>query len=153
MASIKREIESLRAKIARLEKEQKKAEQQQKALEAVQGQIDKTLKDNGLTFEAYVRSNYLPISRIMAKVEKEKARQETPAKHKRASKKKAVSKKRGARKARITVKIPAGKYGNLPADPEQVIEVKEKGPRPKILKSYAEEVGLEEFLKQCRLDS
>ena len=47
MANIKREIETLRAKIARLEKEQKKAEQQEKALAAVQGQIDKLLKDHG----------------------------------------------------------------------------------------------------------
>lgn len=152
MASIKREIESLRAKIARLEKEQKKAEQQQKALDAVQSQIDKTLKDNGLTFEAYVRSNIAQISRIMAKIDKEKAKLAAPAKPKRTSKKKVASKKRGARKPRVTVKIPAGRYGNLPADPEQVIEVKEKGPRPKILKSYAEEVGLEAFLEQCRLD-
>ena len=150
MASIKREIESLRAKIARLEKEQKKAEQQQKALDAVQGQIDKTLKESGLSFEAYVRSNYIQISRIMAKIEKEKAKHAAPVKQ--AGKKKATSKKRASRKARTTIKIPAGNYGNLPADPERVFEVKEKGPRPKVLKAYAEEVGLEAFLKQCRKD-
>jgi septal ring factor EnvC (AmiA/AmiB activator) len=148
MASIKREIETLRAKILRLEKEQKKAEQQQKALDLVQGQIDKTLKEGGLTFEAYVRSNYTQISRIIAKIEKEKARSAAPVKQ--ATKKKAVSKKRSARKTKTTIKIPAGSYCNLPADPERVFEVKEKGPRPKALKAYAEEVGLEAFLAQCR---
>ncbi|MCU7916277.1 MAG: hypothetical protein KZQ65_10395 [Candidatus Thiodiazotropha sp. (ex Gloverina cf. vestifex)] len=52
----------------------------------------------------------------------------------------------------MTIKIPAGKYGNLPAEPDKVFNVKEKGPRPKALKSYAEEIGLEAFLAQCRLD-
>lgn len=151
MASIKKEIDTLRAKIARLEKEQKKAEQQQKALDAVQSQIDKTLKDNGISFEAYIRSNYVQASRIIAKIEKEKSKGVAPVK--RVGKKKSVSKKRQARKVRVVVKIPAGKYGNLPTDPERVFEVKEKGPRPKALKAYAEEVGLEKFLDQCRLDA
>jgi hypothetical protein len=50
------------------------------------------------------------------------------------------------------VKIPAGKYTNIPSEPETLFEVKEKGPRPKVLKNYAEEVGLEQFLDQCRVE-
>jgi len=152
MANIKREIETLRAKIARLEKEQKKAEQQEKALAAVQGQIDKLLKDHGISLETYIRSNYAQVGRIVAKIEREKAKpNETPVK--RAAKKKRVAKKAATRskKARHTVKIPAGRYGNLPQAPDQVFEVKDKGPRPKILKAYAEEIGLEAFFEQCRL--
>jgi phenylalanyl-tRNA synthetase beta subunit len=153
MANIKKEIESLRAKIARLEKEQKQAEAQEKALAVVQDQIDKLLKDNDLTLEAYIRKNYSQVSRVVAKIARERgASTAEPAK--RASKKKVSAKKRAARRKQPTrtVKIPAGRYGNLPSAPELIFEVKEKGPRPKPLKAHAEEIGLEKFLEQCRLD-
>ncbi|MCG8116116.1 MAG: hypothetical protein N0E45_12275, partial [Candidatus Thiodiazotropha endolucinida] len=55
MSNIKKEIESLKAKIARLENEQKKAEIVKKALASANTQIDKILKDNGINFEAYIR--------------------------------------------------------------------------------------------------
>jgi hypothetical protein len=154
MANIKKEIESLKMKLARLEKEQQKAEAQEKALAVVQEQIDKLLKDNDLSLEAYIRSNQVQVSRIMAKIEREKIAGTGEAPVKRSSKKKAAAKKRAARskKPTRTVKIPAGQYGNLPGSPDQVFEVKEKGPRPKLLKTYAEEVGLETFLAQCRLN-
>jgi septal ring factor EnvC (AmiA/AmiB activator) len=154
MASITKEIESLRAKIARLEKEQKKAEQQEKALAAVQDKIAELLKENGLNLEAYVRSNYAQVSRIVAKIERERGKS-APQAAKSAGKKRSAAKKRRARgkKPSASVKIPAGKYGNVPAAPQQVFEVKEKGQRPKILKAYAEEIGLENFFKQCRLDA
>jgi hypothetical protein len=150
MANIKREIDSLRAKIARLEKEQKKAEQQKQALDKVQSQIDKILKDNGISFEAYVRSHHLQISRVLAKIERVKDKSATPIK--RVSKKKVASKQRRGRKIPSQIKIPAGQYGNLPSDPDLRFEVKEKGPRPKALKAYAEEIGLEAFLAKCRID-
>ncbi|MBT2969250.1 MAG: hypothetical protein B6D72_05520 [gamma proteobacterium symbiont of Ctena orbiculata] len=150
MANIEKEIESLRAKIARLENEQKKAEVQKKALGNASGQIDKILKDNGITLDAYVRHNYKKISRIMQKIAGQSAQAKT--KSRKSTKKKAA--RRGGRtaKAVATIKIPAGRYGNLPDNPDQVIEVKEKGPRPKVLKRYAEEIGLEAFMSQCRLD-
>jgi hypothetical protein len=153
MANITKEIASLRAQIARLEKEQKQAEEREKALAAVQSQIDALLKQHGLTLETYIRSNFAQISRIMAKIEREKGKQgSAPATRK--EKNKTVAKKRRARSNRTTsIKIPAGKYGNLPTAPDKHFEVKEKGPRPKLLKAYAEEVGLETFLKQCRLES
>ncbi|MCU7850646.1 MAG: hypothetical protein KZQ80_00390 [Candidatus Thiodiazotropha sp. (ex Monitilora ramsayi)] len=150
MANIKKEIETLRAKIARLEQEQEKEEQRKKALDAVQAVIDKTLRENGISFEAYIRSNYTQIKRIVAKIEKRGGPSDTPPK--RVIKKRAAGKRRKSRKVTVTIKIPAGKYGNLPAEPDTVFNVKEKGPRPKALKSYAEEIGLEAFLAQCRLD-
>jgi septal ring factor EnvC (AmiA/AmiB activator) len=154
MASITKEIESLRAKIAQLEKEQKQAEEQEKALTAVQEKIAELLEENGLNLETYIRSNYTQVSRIVAKIERERGKS-APLATKRAAKKRSVTKKHRGRgkKSSVTVKIPAGKYGNVPAAPEQVFEVKDKGPRPKILRVYAEEIGLEDFFKQCRLDT
>jgi prefoldin subunit 5 len=148
MSNIKKEIESLRAKIARLENEQKKAEMVKTALANADSQIDKILKDNGITFETYIRHNYKRISRIIQKIEGVTEK----AKTKRSTQKKTTRRsKQGTKKAKV-IKIPAGKYGNLPSNPDQVFEVKEKGPRPKLLKGYAEEIGLEAFMNQCRID-
>ena len=153
MSNLKKEIDSLRAKIARLEREQKKAEEQEKALAGVQIQIEKFLKESGVSLETYIRSNLAQVSRIVAKIDREKTKKPS-AEQKQSGKKRAVTKKRRARakKPSLSVRIPAGKYGNLPNAPEQIFEVKEKGPRPKALKAYAEEVGLEAFFKQCRLE-
>lgn len=150
MSNIKKEIESLKAKIARLETEQKKAEMVKNALTNVNTQIDKILKDNGINFETFVRHNHKRISRILQKLEGQSHK--ATVKTKRASKKKSTRKSKQGVKAATSIKIPAGKYGNLPGNPDQVFEVKEKGPRPKVLKGYAEEIGLEDFLNQCRLD-
>ncbi|MCU7904343.1 MAG: hypothetical protein KZQ76_00555 [Candidatus Thiodiazotropha sp. (ex Epidulcina cf. delphinae)] len=151
MANIKKEIESLKAKIARLEKEQEKAEQENKALDTANGQITKILKDNGVSFEAFVRFHYTRASRVIHRIEGEA--NEGAATAKRVAKKRTARKGRKPVNAKATIKIPAGEYGNLPSNPKQVFAVKEKGPRPKALKAYAEEVGLEAFLTQCRLES
>jgi len=150
MSNIKKEIESLRAKIARLEEEQKKAEQQRKALVQARQQIDSVLKENGVSFEAYILSQQAQVSRVLQKLGDDTAKPDVKTK-KRAGKKKAVAKPRRSKKTAIVVKIPAGRYGNLPNDPDKVFDVKEKGPRPKQLKAYAEEIGLEAFLKNCRI--
>ncbi|MES9818060.1 MAG: hypothetical protein ABW155_15545 [Candidatus Thiodiazotropha sp.] len=148
MSNIKKEIESLRAKIARLENEQKKAEIVKKALASANTQIDKILKDNDINFEAYIRHNYKRISRIIQKIEGKSDKTKT----KRSPQKRAARRGQKNQKTAATIKIPAGKYGNLPSNPDRVFEVKEKGPRPKLLKGYAEEVGLEAFMNQCRID-
>ena len=150
MSNIKKEIESLRSKIARLEAEQKKAEMVNKALSNASDQIDKVLKDNGINFETFIRHNYKRVSRIVQKIEGQSDK--TKTRTKRPAKKKPVRKGQRSANTVATIKIPAGKYGNLPSNPDQIFEVKEKGPRPKILKGYAEEVGLEAFMSQCRLD-
>lgn len=150
MSNIKKEIESLRAKIARLEAEQKKAEVVNKALSNASSQIDKVLKDNGINFETYIRHNYKRVNRIVQKITGQSDK--TKTKTKPSTKKKRTRKGQRSGKTVASIKIPAGKYGNLPNNPDQVFEVKEKGPRPKLLKGYAEEVGLEAFMSQCRLD-
>jgi hypothetical protein len=150
MANLKKEIESLRAQITRLENEQKKAEVVKKAITNANNQIDKILKDNGLSFEAFIRHNHKKISRIIHKLDGKT--EKVIAKSKRSAKKKSTRRSKQGAKSTVIVKIPAGKYGNLPGDPNQIFEVKEKGPRPKALKNYAEEVGLEAFMTQCRID-
>jgi hypothetical protein len=149
--SRKKEIDALRARIAKLEQQQEKEEKERIALENTRDDILKILDDAGVSFEAFVRFNYKSIRRIVTKLDREQAKPEPPVK---ATTKKKTVKKRGRKsvKRKPTVKIPAGKYTNIPSEPETLFEVKEKGPRPKALKNYAEEVGLEEFLEQCRVD-
>jgi predicted nucleic acid-binding Zn-ribbon protein len=150
MSNIKKEIESLRAKIARLENQQKKAEMAEKALANANSQIDNILKDNEISLEDYIRHNHKKVSRIIHKIEGKTDKLDGNTK--RTTKKKAVRRSRKGAKSAVTVKIPAGKYANLPSNPDQVFEVKEKGARPKLLKDYAQEVGLEAFMNQCRID-
>ena len=149
--SRKRQIDALRAQIAKLEQQQAKEEKERIALEKTRDSILKILKDADVSFEAFVRFNYKTIHKIITKLDREQAKPERPVKV--ATKKKAVKKRsRKTAKPKTTVKIPAGKYTNIPSEPETLFEVKEKGPRPKVLKNYAEEIGLEQFLEQCRVD-
>ncbi|MCG8123256.1 MAG: hypothetical protein N0E55_04710 [Candidatus Thiodiazotropha taylori] len=151
MPNIQKQIDSLKAEITRLEKEQQRAEQQQKALKEVSAKISTLLKENGVSFESYITHHNKKKKHI---VEKAEARNST----KSASQAGKTRNTRNAKKPHkttkptITVKIPAGRYGKLPNQPETIFEVKEKGPRPKVLKAYAEEVGLETFLHQCRMN-
>ena len=151
MATRKKEIESLRAKILKLEQLQQKEENEKKALEETRQQILKILEDADVSFESFIRFNYKTVRRIITKLDKEQA---TPAQSETKTVKRKVSTKRRRKnkKTQTTLKIPAGKYTNIPSTPDTVFEVKEKGPRPKALKSYAEEVGLEKFFEQCRVN-
>lgn len=151
MPTTKKEIDVLRARIARLEQQQEKEQQERQALKETRESILKILDDADVSFESFVRFNYKSIRRIITKIDRELVKVERPVK---ATTKKKVAKKRVRKstKPKTTIKIPAGKYANIPGDPETLFEVKEKGPRPKILKAYAEEVGLERFLEQCRID-
>jgi hypothetical protein len=149
--SRKKEIDALRARITKLEQQQEKEEMERQALEETRDSILKILEDADVSFEAFVRFNYKAIRKIVTKIDREQSKTAIP---KKTSVKKKVTKKRGRRSARpkTTIKIPAGKYTNIPSDPESLFEVKEKGPRPKVLKTYAEEVGLEKFLEECLID-
>ncbi|MCG8014863.1 MAG: hypothetical protein JAY97_01515 [Candidatus Thiodiazotropha sp. 'RUGA'] len=151
MPNIQKRIDSLKAEITRLEKEQQRAEQQQKALIEVSAKISTLLKESGVSFDSYITHHIKRVSRI---VEKVAARNSTRSASQagKTRKTRSAQKPRKTSKPNITVKIPAGRYGKLPNQPETIFEVKEKGPRPKILKAYAEEVGLETFLHQCRMN-
>lgn len=149
--SRKKEIDALRARITKLEQQQEREEKERIALEETRDSIMKILDDAGISFEAFVRFNYKTIRRIVTKIDREQTKPERPVK---VTAKKKVVKKRSRKtvKSKTRIKIPAGKYTNIPSEPETLFEVKEKGPRPKALKSYAEEVGLEQFLEQCRVE-
>jgi hypothetical protein len=151
MANRKKEIESLRAQILKLEQLEEREEQEKRALAETQQQVLDILTEAGLTLEAFIRHNERAVRRIIAKMDKEQSA--TPQVAKKSVKRKATAKTRKkSKKARTSIKIPAGTYSHVPGAEDAVFEVKEKGPRPKILKSYAEEVGLEKFFEQCRVD-
>lgn len=150
MSAITKEIESLEARIARLKVAQEKEAAQKQAMAEAQDQIKEILANAGLTLEAYVRNNIKAVRRVVAKIDKEEAANPAPAKKPRKATKPTAKKRRRTKsKAKTTIKIPAGQYTNIPSEPETVFTVKEKGPRPKPVKAYAEEVGLEAFLAQC----
>jgi hypothetical protein len=151
MPNIKKEIDTLKAKLARLEKEQEKAARESQAVKQASDEIDKILKQQDISLESYVAHNLKKISRIVNKLEQPQQGAQEKATTKK-TRKKVTRKKRAARTPTVTVKIPAGNYSKLPDNPDQVYVVKEKGPRPKALKAYAEQVGLEAFLEQCRID-
>jgi len=131
---------------------QEQEAKQNQALEATKQSILDILEQAGLSFEAFIRHNAKAVRRIVAKIEREEAKAAPP--EKRVAKKTATKKRRrkAAKAKKPTIKIPAGKYTNIPGAEETVFEVKDKGARPKVLKAYAEQLGLEEFLKQCRVD-
>ena len=151
MANRKKEIETLKAQILKLEQLEEREVQEKKALEETQQQVLDTLAEAGLTLEAFIRHNDKAVRRIIAKMDKEQPA--TPQVVKKSVKRKSIAKTRKkTKKARTVIKIPAGKYTHVPGAEDTVFEVKEKGPRPKILKSYAEEVGLEKFFELCKVD-
>ncbi len=144
-----KEIKSLRARLARLEASAAKDAQQKEQLATAYSALQVNLKEAGMSLNAFVKAYYKEIKKAIVRVETQNPGLEAQNAPKTAVKK---AKKRKTKKAKApTVKIPAGIYSNVPSDPEQVFEVKEKGPRPKALKSFAEEVGQEAFLKQCRV--
>ncbi len=148
-----KEIESLRQRLARLEAEEAQEQKERAALEETYQQLQASLEAAGLGMDAFVRAFYKEIRKVTSKIERENAKTEAPP-QKRSVKKKAGAKKpRKKSRPTVTVKIPAGNYHNIPAAPDQVFIVKEKGPRPKVLKAYAEEIGLEQFLQQCRMEA
>ncbi|MEW8260478.1 MAG: hypothetical protein AB2720_16985, partial [Candidatus Thiodiazotropha taylori] len=69
MPNIQKQIDSLKAEITRLEKEQQRAEQQQKALKEVSAKISTLLKENGVSFESYITHHIKRVSRIVEKAE------------------------------------------------------------------------------------
>lgn len=151
MPNIQKQIETLKAEITRLEEEQQKAEQEKRALDSASEQIDSILTETGISLETYIGYNLKKISRIVHKLEASQTTSPVSPAKKTSKARTPTRKRRKSSKPTITVKIPAGQYSRLPSQPEHVFEVKKKGPRPKLLKDYAEEVGLEAFLDQCRI--
>ena len=151
-SSRKKEIEALRNKLAELETLEKLEQKKKEVLEKAHAQLTETLAAAEATLEDFVRHLHRDFKRVFTRIEREKEKK-TPAKKKAAPRRKATAKKKRARRktAKVTVKIPAGRYGNIPDAPDQVFVVKEKGARPKALRAYAEKVGLERLMRENRL--
>ncbi len=148
-----KEIEALRSQLATMEEALEREKKEQETLGLAHEQLLSTLKEAGLNFESFVRCFFKETRRIITRVEREQSKVVETRKPAKPSAKKTKPVKRRKRrvKPKLTIKIPAGRYTNVPAEPDKVFEVKEKGARPKAIKAYAEEIGLDAFLKQCHL--
>ena len=149
-----KEIDNLRHRLASLEAEQEREESERKALETVHAELLSGLERAGLSFDRYIDCFASDIKKILARIERRRGVRGATSGKTKAKKARSTSKKRQRRpkQPNKSVKIPAGSYSNIPPQPERVFVVKEKGPRPKLIKSRAEELGLAEFLAQCRID-
>ncbi|MCP3866636.1 MAG: hypothetical protein GY703_00775 [Gammaproteobacteria bacterium] len=146
-----KEIESLKVRLSALEAEQQREEQERESLDQAYQQLMATLDEADVSFESFVRCYHKNIRKFITKIEREQSKlTEEKTTQKPTSRKKAVRKKKRRTKKAAAIKIPAGSYTNIPPDTGKVFEVKEKGPRPKVVKAFAEEIGLEAFLSQCQ---
>ncbi len=154
--AIEKEIESLRNKLESLEEEKQKEEHERAALDGVYEELKRRLEQSEVSLDAFIMYIYRDAKRVVNKVERHrlkqdaKAQAQTPTAEKPKATKKRAKKKRGKKK--VAIKIPAGKYTNIPDDLERVFDVKEKGPRPKLVKAHAERLGLDQFMDECRID-
>jgi len=152
MSTYDKEIESLRNKIERLESAKNLEETQSAALNQIESDLRNALQEADITIDTFLGTIYRDIKRVVARTEKDRAKAQAekdamPSTPKKARKKKVKNKI----KAKPGIKIPAGNYTNIPSAQDIVFTVKEKGPRLKILKAHAEDIGIEAFLEQCKV--
>jgi Fic family protein len=146
-----REIESLKSQLARLEAEQAREEQAREALESAHAELLGRLQEADLDLEMFVRHFRKELGRIMTKIERQAAKTRPATTPPKAKRKSTVGRRR-KKPAPARIRIPAGSYHNIPPDEAQIYSVNEKGARPKAVKARAEELGLEAFLQQCRIE-
>jgi len=132
MSDVQKKIEQLRAEIADLEAAEARAAEMREAMESAHQGLISALENSGIRFDDYV-SAHAGVYR--------KALNKSSGGSSRSSRASTKSK----------VKIPAGDYGNIPSQPGKTFTVKEKGPRPKAVREYAEEIGVDAFMSRCRL--
>jgi hypothetical protein len=151
-----KQIEQLRLQLAEVEAKKEKEEREAEVLQRVYGDLKSALAEAEISIDTFVQYAYRDIKRAVIRIDREKAREEgaEPPKEsptpKRATTKKRT--KRGKAKKKMPVKIPAGQYRNIPPNPEEIHTVNEKGPRPKLIKAYVEEIGIDRFLEECRIE-
>lgn len=133
MSDVQKKIEQLRAEIAELEAEQARAAQIRESMESAHQSLISALESTGIRFDDYVNAHAGVYRKALNK----------PV---------GGTTRRGRASTKSKVKIPAGDYGNIPSQPGETFTVKEKGPRPKAVREYAEEVGVDAFMTRCRLD-
>lgn len=163
MSAIQRKIDTLQKQLAELEAAKEREAHESNVLEKVNADLQETLKVNSVSFDAFVRFAYRDIKRVVTKIEKEKGKEEAKPDQapegsvKKAGVKKATTKKKapvkgkkGAKKVAV-IKILPGRYTNIPPDTSVVFEIKDKGARPKVVKAYAEEIGVDKFMETCAI--
>ncbi len=153
-AAYAKQIEQLQSQIEELQAKKEKEEREREVLEKVYEDLKNALHADDISIDSFLRFAYRDVKRVVARIEKERAKEErTEAKPPPV--KKATTKKKGKRgkaKKQMPVKIPAGQYKNIPPTLDAVHTVNEKGPRPKVIKAYVEEIGIDRFLEECRID-
>ena len=142
----KKEIDALRRKIAKLEAQEAREADIRETVGKILKDLKASLKKEGITLEEFVRAGHREFSRVMERI----AAAESISTPKKRGRKKKAKKRAGRKSKAATIKIPAGKYSNIPPDTKAVFVVNERGPRPKLLKAHAEKLGLEQFLKTCK---
>ena len=130
----KQEIALLEAKIKQLQVSQAQEAAQRNKIKRAHGELIRALKRAGVSLDQYIELFEDDYKRAINK-------------RIRAS---AASGRRG-RPKKAVIKIPAGVYGNIPGAGKQRITVNVRGPRPELLKAYAEQVGIDAFLKKCKV--
>ncbi len=127
-------MEELRERLAQLEQEAAREEELKGFMQQSYDNLVSALAERGASFEDFVQFNQTEIKKIIARGDRGSVK---APKASRASK----------------VKIPAGRYTNVPPQLDAVFEVKEKGPRPKLVREHAEQLGIEAFMQQCAMDA
>jgi len=138
----KKEIDALKKQIAKLEAMEAREAEIKDTVAKVYKEFKAQISKSGLTLEEVLRAHQKEVSRVLDRITK--ANDITSAAPKRGRKKKVK------KPAVSTIKIPAGKYTNIPPDQKAVFNVSVRGPRPKLLKAHAEKLGLDKFLKECK---
>ena len=128
-----KEIEDLRSRIAALEADEQKESENQRMIASAHADLKATLEKSGISLDQYVKANIKEYRKILSALENKSAS--------RSQRRVTTS----------SIKIPAGLYANIPSTPGKQFQVKEKGPRPVAVKAYAEEIGIDTFLSQCRI--
>ena len=129
MPNIQKQIDSLKAEITRLEKEQQKAEQQQKALREVSAKISSLLKESGISFESYLTHHIKRVSRIVGKLEAKNSTK-SAAQAGKSSKTRNPKKLRRTSKPTITIKITRRSIRQTAEPAGNSLRGKGEGPSP-----------------------
>lgn len=156
-----KKIHQLESEIAEIKAKKEKDQHERGVLEGAYEQLKHSLHSENVTLDSFVRFAYRDVKRVVARIEKERAKEEQIAANnpdakpaptrKKATKPGRKPKAKVKAKAKKPIKIPAGRYTNIPPNLEEVIEVNHKGPRPKLVRAHAEEIGEERFFAECRV--
>lgn len=136
--SINKEIELVKARLEKLQREHETEQERERLLGEAFRRFQHDLQVADIDFDCFVETYLSDIKKSIRRIEGNRAVQ-------RSNQNRA--------RVKATLKIPAGSYTCIPtaSDPDKVFVVSPRGPRPKEVREYAEKVGLEQFLAECKL--